>query len=97
MKRIGRSRRKSRAKFTKNFRQKGKISLAKYFQTFDDGEMVLLSVEPAVQKGMYCARFMGKPGTIRKKTGRCYEVMIKDQNKEKCLIVHPVHLKRLTK
>lgn len=95
MKRIGRSRRKTRSKFTKNFRQKGKISLARYFQKFEVGESVMLVAEPAVQKGMYHPRFMGKPGAIKGMNGRCYEVMIKDQNKAKCLIVHPIHLKRL--
>ena len=94
MKRIGRFRRKSRAKFTKSIRKKGKISLTKYFQTFKEGDQVMLNVEPAIHKGMYHPRFIGKAGIINKKNGRCYEVLIKDQNKEKTLIVHPVHLKK---
>ncbi len=97
MKRIGRTRRKTRAKFTKNYRQKGKISLSKYFQKFAEGDKVMLTVEPAVHKGMYDPRFMGKAATIKRKNGRCYEVNIMDGKKEKCLIVHPVHLKRLIK
>lgn len=97
MKRIGRSRRKTRAKFTKTLRKKGKISLTKYFQTFSEGEQVFLKVEPAIQKGMYHPRFLGKSGMIKKKTGRCYEVLIKDQKKEKVLIVHPVHMERVKK
>jgi large subunit ribosomal protein L21e len=94
MKRIGKARRKTRAKFTKNFRQRGKISLTRYLQSFKEGEKVLLSVEPAVQKGMYSAKFIGKSGIIKRKDGKCYEVSIKDHNKEKTLIVHPVHLRR---
>ncbi len=55
----------------------------------------MLSVEPAIHKGMYDPKFMGKAGIIKEKKGKCYEVKVQDQNKEKCLIVHPVHLKRL--
>ena len=92
VKRIGGLRRKTRYKFSKEKRRRGKISITKYFQTFKAGERVYLSVEPAVQKGMYHPRFMGKTGIIKSKRGRCYEVMINDIGKEKKLIVHPVHM-----
>ena len=95
VKRIGSLRHKTRHKFKKNVRKKGKISLSKYFQTFDDGEKVRLVVEPAVQNGIYCPRFVGRSGLIMKKNGTCYEVAIKDHNKAKTVIVHPVHLQRL--
>lgn len=79
----------------KPVREKGKVSMTKYFQEFNEGDRVTLKAEPAVQKGMYCLRFHGKQGVIKKHIGRCYEVSIKDQCKEKTLIVHPVHLQRL--
>ena len=56
---------------------------------------MILSAEPAVQKAMYHRRFHGKKGIIQSLRGQCYEVNIKDGNKIKTLIVHPVHLKRL--
>jgi len=92
--RTGGSRRKTRSKFKKSIRRKGKISLSKYFQTFNENDIVRLNAEPAYQKGMYFPRFHNKAGIIRGKKGKCYEVMIKDGNKEKMLIVHPVHLKK---
>ncbi len=95
MKRIGTNRRKTRAKFTKPVRRKGKISISRFFQNFEDGERVILSVEPAIQKGMYDPKYMGMTGTIMRRTGKCYEVNIVDQKKEKTLLVHPVHLKRI--
>jgi large subunit ribosomal protein L21e len=95
MKRIGVLRRKSRDKLKKDYRQRGKLSLTRYLQSFSEGDRVLLSVEPAVQTGMYGARFIGKSGVIKAKTGRCYEVSIMDGGKEKTIIAHPVHLKRL--
>ena len=93
-KRIGGLRRKTRYKFRKERKQKGKISMTNYFQSFNVGDRVYLGVEPAVQKGMYHPRFMGKSGLITGKRGRCYEIKMNDINKEKKLIVHPVHLRR---
>jgi len=95
MKRIGKTRRKTRSKFKKSFRQRGKISLANYFQLFNVGDKVTLAVEPSIQKGMYNPKYLGKTGIIKRKNGRCYEVTVQDHKKEKSLIVHPVHLKRL--
>lgn len=93
-KRIGTFRRKSRHKMKKSVQDKGKISLTKYFQKFDEGERVVLKAESAVQKGLYFPRFHGRSGIIKGMKGRCYEVLIKDINKEKILRVHPVHLKK---
>jgi len=93
--RLGGFRRKTRYKFKKERRQKGKISLKRYFQVFSPGDKVCLIVEPAVHKGMYYPPFMGKTGTVKAKRGSCYEVIIRDINKEKVLIVHPIHLKKM--
>ncbi|HLC95768.1 MAG TPA: 50S ribosomal protein L21e [Candidatus Nanoarchaeia archaeon] len=92
---IGGYRRKTRYKFRKEARQRGKISLTRYLQTFNVGDKVALTVESAVQKGMYNPRFMGKTATVKQKRGQCYEVLVRDGDKMKMVIVHPVHLKRL--
>jgi large subunit ribosomal protein L21e len=78
----------------KNYRDKGKISISKYFAEFKAGEKVVLKAEPAVQKGIYHLKFHGKVGIVKGKSGRCYNVTIKDGNKPKLVIVHPIHLKR---
>jgi len=84
----------TRRKFKKNLRDKGKVSLTKYFTEYKEGDIAVLNAEPAVQKGLYHARFHGRPGTIVGKKGTNYEVQIKDGGKEKLLYVHPVHLKK---
>ena len=94
-KRVGGFRRKTRNKLKKNIRYKGKISVTKFLQEFKKGDKVHLYAEPAIQKGMYFPRFHGKPGIIKDKQGKCYKVLIKDGGKEKILIVHPVHLKKV--
>lgn len=95
MKRIGGFRRKTRHKFTKSKRSKGKISITRYLQKFDIDQKVTLGVEPAIQKGMYNARFMGKTGVVKGMQGACYKIQINDMGKNKTLIVHPVHIKKL--
>ncbi|MBI3027156.1 50S ribosomal protein L21e [Candidatus Woesearchaeota archaeon] len=94
VKRIGGIRRKTRYKFRKEKRARGKISISKYLQSFISGDKVCLSLESAVQKGMYHPRFMGIVGVIKGKRGKCYEVAINDMGKGKTLLVHPVHLKK---
>ncbi|MBS3112258.1 50S ribosomal protein L21e [Candidatus Woesearchaeota archaeon] len=95
MQHTGRTRQKSRHKFRKNVRLKGKISITNFFQEFIKGDHIVLKAEPAYQKGLYHARFHGKAGRISKKRGNCYEVLIKDFNKLKTLILHPIHLKKI--
>lgn len=97
MKRIGGTRRKTRSKFAKKLRNRGKLSLTKYFQEIEPGEKVYLKLEPSHHKGMYHPRFHGLSGVVKGKSGNCYKVIIKDQNKEKTLIVHPVHLQKVSK
>jgi large subunit ribosomal protein L21e len=94
VKRIGGIRRKTRYKFRKEKRGRGKINITRYFQSFNIGDKVYLTAESAVQKGMYHPRFMGKSGVIKGKRGKCYEVTISDVRKEKTLIIHPTHLRK---
>ncbi|MBW2983894.1 50S ribosomal protein L21e [Candidatus Woesearchaeota archaeon] len=94
-KRLGSIRRKTRHKLSKSFRRRGKISISSYFQNFSAGDKVILSAESAYQKGMYHPKYMGKSGVVKNKKGKCFEVAISDKGKEKTLIVHPIHLKRV--
>lgn len=95
--RVGGSRRKTRAKLSRPLRQRGKIPLTAILQTFKDGEKVQLLANSYQQSGMFHPNYHGKFGTIVKNQGTCYHVAIMDGNKKKTLIVHPVHLKRMTK
>ncbi len=95
VKRIGSSIRKTRHKYRKSFREKGKLSLNAFFQSFDAGQKVCLKTNPSIQKGRFHPRFHGKIGVIKEKIGRCYLVSVRDKGKEKLLQVHPVHLKAI--
>jgi large subunit ribosomal protein L21e len=94
-KRKGGFRRGTRYKFQKATNEKGKISFKKFFQKLDEGNKVQLKAEPAYQKGMYFPRYHGFFGIVTGKAGECYTVAILDHDREKTLIVHPVHLKKV--
>lgn len=92
MKRVGGFRRKTRYKLRKSVSEKGKIHIKKFLQKFEEGQKVLLKVYPSYHGGMFFLRFQGKIGQIVGTQGECYKVKIKDGNKYKVCIVHPVHL-----
>lgn len=94
-KRIGGFRRKTRSKLRKRRSERGKFSIRMYLQKLSNGDKVCLKAEPSIQHGMYFPRFHGKHGTVVGKQGKCYIIKINDKRKEKELIVHPVHLKKV--
>ena len=92
--RKGGARRKTRHLLTKNYRNKGKMSLKAYFRQFETGERVIIKPEPAHQNGSCHRRYFGKNALVSKKQGDCYEVTLNVNRKQKKLIMHPVHLKK---
>ncbi len=95
VKRLGTKQRKTRSKFTRNIRDKGKLSLSRYFQEFKEGDMVNLTINSSIAFGRFFPRFHGLTGKVVGRKGRCYEVVIKDGEKEKRLTIHPIHLKKV--
>jgi len=78
----------------KPIKERGKVHSAKYFQEFKDGDRVSvvceLSFNPKFPKTL-----QGRSGIIKGKRGTSYIIKIKDVNREKTYIIHPIHLKRL--
>ena len=79
----------------KRIRQKGKISLQKYFQRFSDGDNVAIVKDLTVQSPGFPNRMQGRTGIVIGKQGRAYTVAIKDYARRKVYIVRPVHLKKI--
>lgn len=92
--RVGSFLRKTRQKMRLGYKEKGKISLSRYFQEFNEGDKVALKNHPCVLKGRFFPRFHGITGTVAEKRGNCYAIIIHDHNKQKKLFVHPIHLKK---
>ena len=78
----------------KSRREKGKVKFSAYFQSFDKGERVAVKRELSVQP-KFPKQIQGRSGVVSGKRGNSYLVKIKDLNKEKSYIIHPVHLKKL--
>lgn len=92
VKRIGTIQRKTRYKFKRSIRERGKVPLSRYFQEFKEGEYVNLKLNSNIVKGKFHPRFHGLNGVIVGRKGSCYQVQFKDGNKEKKVYIHPIHL-----
>ncbi|MBI2576710.1 50S ribosomal protein L21e [Candidatus Woesearchaeota archaeon] len=95
MERMGGKRRKTRHISLKYYREKGKVSIRKFFQDFAPGCKVMLLTDSSHPGGAPWRRFYGKCGTVRGKRGGCYEITFFDGGKEKLLITHPLHMKKI--
>ncbi len=76
-------------------RNKGKIALSRYFQTFSNGDRVALVKERGTV-AYFPFRMQGRTGVIVGKRGESYLVDVKDLNMPKQIIVHPINLKKVT-
>jgi len=74
---------------------KGLPPVNEFLKKFEVGEKVVIKIEPSVHKGMPFPRFHGRVGVVIGKRGKAYLVKIEDGKKEKLIISHPVHLKRV--
>jgi large subunit ribosomal protein L21e len=78
----------------KPVRKRGKLQLSRYFQELKEGDFVAISREPTVQSA-FPKRFQGTTGIVEERRGKSYMIKIKDGNKEKRLLIEPIHLKKI--
>ncbi len=78
----------------KSVRTRGKLQLSKYFQEFKAGDHVAVIRERSVACN-FPSNLQGRTGTVESKRGKTYIVNIKDQNKPKQHLIHPIHLKKI--
>ncbi|MFB6099664.1 MAG: 50S ribosomal protein L21e [Candidatus Nanohalobium sp.] len=71
-----------------------KTTVNEYLKEFEEGEKVLIKIDPSVQEGRPHVRFHGKTVEVTGMQGDSYEVKFDDGNVEKTLYIPPVHLKR---
>lgn len=75
----------------KRIKEKGKLSLTRYFQSFNEGDAVAVKQELSVPFA-YPKKIQGRTGKVLSKRGRSYYVEINDLNKPKRYVIHPIHL-----
>ena len=79
----------------KRLRQKGKVSLTRYFQRFSEGDNVAVVKDLTIQRPGFPQRMQGRTGIVIGKQGNSYVIHIKDFSREKTYIVKPIHLKKI--
>lgn len=78
----------------KRVREKGKIKLSHYFKKLEKGEKVSVVPEKSV-RAAFPKRIIGLSGTVEGMRGKFGVVGLKEKNKLKRFIIHPVHLKKI--
>ena len=78
----------------RKIREKGKLRLSSYFKKFDDGDLVSV-VKDAGVAAAFPLRINGKAGKVVGSRGKFKLIELKDGNKMKTFIIHPIHLKKL--
>lgn len=78
----------------KRTKDKGKVSLTRYFQEFKIGDSVAVVRDLSHIFG-YSTRVQGKTGKVISKKGKAYNVEIYDMNKLKKYFIRAIHLKKI--
>ena len=78
----------------KRVRAKGKVNLSSYFKKIEDGAKVAVVANLTVRVA-FPKRIQGQSGVVTGSRGKFKLVKIKDGNKEKMFIIHPIHLKQI--
>jgi|TARA_B100001964_G_C13872213_1_gene439212 large subunit ribosomal protein L21e len=78
----------------KSVREKGKLKLSKYFKEIEEGSRVAIVTDAGV-RAAFPKRLKGLSGKVEGSRGKFKLVKLKDGNKEKTFIIHPVHLRKL--
>ncbi len=82
-----------RAKTRHKFKSRGKPTINQQVLNLEEGTTVHIVPNSAFASGLPDKRFVGRTGTISKKRGFAYEVLVKVGKTTKTIITSPVHLK----
>ena len=88
------TRRKSRSTLTKKVREKGRLPLSRLLTKYEEGEKVVIDIDPAIQKAMPHKRYQGKVATIVGQRGRAYIMEIPQRKTVKTIITTPEHMRK---
>ncbi len=86
--------RKTRHKL-RRWRDTPPVTPRRYLLTYKENEKVVIDIHPSVQDGRPHPRFNGRVGIVVGTQGRALKVKVTDGGKEKIIITHPIHVRRL--
>ena len=81
---------KTRSKLKKKL---GMVTVNERLRPLADGARVQVDIRPELHGGMPPAIYQGTVGTVQKKQGNAYKVLVKKQGLQKTLIVDGIHFK----
>jgi len=84
---------KTRRLFSKSLSRKGLRSLGYLLKDYEVGDKVVITIDPAVHRGMPYKRFHGSVGQVVEKRGRAYVVKVTTGRKEKLILARPEHIR----
>ena len=92
MKRSKGIRNKNRTLLRRKPRDRGKNPLGRIMIPYTQGQMVTISINPSIQKGMPHRRYHGRVGIISEKRGRAYVIQITTGKVPRQIIARPEHI-----
>ena len=92
MKRSHGIRNRNRTLLRRKPRDRGKNPLGRILTPYSLGQMVTISINPSIQKGMPHRRYHGRVGMIAEKRGRAYVVQITTGKVPRLIIARPEHI-----
>ena len=88
------TRRKSRSAFTKKVRERGRLPLSRLLTKYEEGEKVIINIDPGIHKAIPHKRYQGKVATVVGKRGRAYIMEIPQRKTVKTIITTPEHIRK---
>ena len=73
-------------------RDKGKNPLGRLLTVYSPGQIVRISINPSVQKGMPHRRYHGRVGTVAERRGRAYVIEVAAGKLPRIIIARPEHI-----
>jgi len=83
----------ARSKLSKENRAKTTVN--EKLKDFEEGEKVLIKVNPSVQESRPHMRFHGETGQVTGEQGESYEITVEDGKQTKKLYIPSVHLQEV--
>src|SRR5207247_10651880 len=95
MKRSKGIRNRTRTLLRRNPRDRGKSPLGRILTSYAPGQMVTISINPSIQKGMPHRRYHGRVGMISEKRGRAYVSQVTTGKVPRIIIARLELIKRM--
>jgi large subunit ribosomal protein L21e len=87
-------RRKSRSALTKKVRDKGRLPLSRLLTSYEEGQKVVINIDPGIHKAMPHKRYQGKVATIVGQRGKAYIMEIPQRKTVKTIITTAHHIRK---